>query len=34
MVVAGDYQGFEPEKLRGLMKILPDSDEVIDGKPK
>ena len=28
MVVNGDYHEFEPEKLRGLMKILPEMDEV------
>ena len=32
MVVNGDYHEFEPEKLRGLMKILPEMDEVkLDG---
>merc|ERR550534_1063243 len=28
MVVNGDYHEFEPEKLRGLMKILPEMDEI------
>ena len=28
MVVSGEYHEFEPEKLRGLMKILPEQDEV------
>ena len=28
MVVTGDSHEFEPEKLRGLMKILPEQDEV------
>lgn len=28
MVVNGDFQEFEPEKLRGLMKILPEQDEI------
>lgn len=28
MVVNGDFHEFEPEKLRGLMKILPEQDEV------
>ena len=28
MVVNGDYHEFEPEKLRGLMKILPEMDGV------
>ena len=29
MVVNGDFHEFEPEKLRGLMKILPEPDEVV-----
>ena len=29
MVVNGDFSDFEPEKLKGLMKILPEQDEVI-----
>merc|ERR550534_2793587 len=28
MVVSGDFHDFEPEKLRGLMKILPEQDEI------
>jgi len=28
MVVNGDFHEFEPEKLRGLMKILPEQDEI------
>jgi len=28
MVVSGEYHEFEPEKLRGLMKILPETDEI------
>merc|ERR1719510_873212 len=28
MVVTGDFHDFEPEKLRGLMKILPEQDEI------
>jgi len=28
MVVNGDFHEFEPEKLRGLMKILPEPDEI------
>ena len=28
MVVSGDFHDFEPEKLRGLMKILPEMDEI------
>merc|ERR1712106_1058882 len=28
MVVTGDFHEFEPEKLRGLMKILPEQDEI------
>eukprot|EP00092_Neocalanus_flemingeri_P032005 GFUD01034784.1.p1 GENE.GFUD01034784.1~~GFUD01034784.1.p1 ORF type:complete len:1576 (+),score=438.20 GFUD01034784.1:631-4728(+) len=28
MVVVGDFHDFEPEKLRGLMKILPETDEM------
>ena len=28
MVVSGDFSDFEPEKLKGLMKILPEQDEV------
>jgi len=28
MVVMGDFHDFEPEKLRGLMKILPEQDEI------
>ena len=29
MVVNGDFSDFEAEKLKGLMKILPEQDEVI-----
>merc|ERR1719216_329760 len=28
MVVSGDFSDFEPEKLKGLMKILPEQDEI------
>ena len=28
MVVTGDFHDFEPEKLRSLMKILPEMDEI------
>merc|ERR1719410_966081 len=28
MVTSGDFHDFEPEKLRGLMKILPEQDEI------
>jgi hypothetical protein len=32
MILNGDYDDIGAEKLRGLMKILPEQDEVILGK--
>ena len=29
MILSGEHNDFGPEKLKGLMKILPEQDEVV-----